>query len=157
MRVIIGLCVVLTSAVAAAHDCKPLLVAEAEFGPRELGDKTSCPNVPSSGEQSCDLVDGGVTYGVSEGLIVSKSIEPQSFSKQLPFSLAWKEKLEAVSKEIAAKTKGRPPLFLASNAKGHTLSTDTCLLNKKGVDYSMTLSFDDERQLIGIKAQIVYP
>lgn len=144
------------SSAALGHECKPTFVAHAEFGPRDLATKASCPSVPPNAEQSCSLSEGGVSYGVSEGLLINKVIVPTTFAGGLPFGLTWGQKLTSVVAAVGRQ--GAPPLWVASPSDGgYLLSTDRCLVTRQGETYELTFFFGNDEQLTAIRGAILYP
>jgi hypothetical protein len=141
---------------AHARECKPRHVPQAEFGSMNLGGRTLCPSLKKGAEQSCTVSKDGVEYGVSEGLIVNKTITPKSYFGKLPFNLAWREKLENATQKINRITKGKLSLFSGNDSNGHYLVTDNCLANKNG-SYGLEMYFDKSGGLAGITGRILYP
>jgi hypothetical protein len=150
--------VVFVSLAAHAEDCAPKFIAEAEFGPRELVTRTNCLNIPAAEEQSCTFEDGGVSYGVSAGLIIHKVAVAETYSGKLPFGLAWGENLEAATHKIEAITGGKPAFGVDRRDETAVLNTEGyCLRTLGGAEYDLELWLDRGRGLYKIEGRILYP
>lgn len=157
-RAIVGAATALVmcmSLAAQAHECIPTFHPQAEFGQRDLATNATCPNDPNA--ETCAIVDDGVTYDVTDGLVIQKEIGLNAYVASLPFGVAWHDKLDVVVRKVDAVAKGKPPLFLISEGDTFFLSTDTCLRTKGGADYDMTMFFDDKQRLIRMLARVNYP
>jgi len=122
----------------------------------DLGGKALCPLLKRSEEQSCAVNKDGVVYGISEGLVVNKTITSESYTGRLPFDLAWREKFENAIQKINRITEGKLSLFPENDRGGRYLVTDNCLANKNG-SYGLEMSFDKSGGLAGITGRILYP
>lgn len=145
---------------AGDSDCVGKYVAQAEFG-RELGTpKNVCPGVPSGEEQDCTYDEGGIRYGISQGLMVNKEVTPKTYSRPLPFGLAWGEKRDVSERKITKVTGGDPKLSMGADRDGPYayLGDPYCLLTKSGHGYHLELYFDnDSGGLFKIIGRILYP
>lgn len=152
------------TALSATKSCTPRFVADAEFGPRDLVTNTTCPGMAANEDQSCTLSDAGVTYGVSEGLIIHKEAVAETYAQapgytgKLPFGLAWGDSVATAAPRIKAATAGKPP-FHSDRRDSTTVlfSEEYCLLTRSGGEYALELWFDDAKGLYKAEGRILYP
>ena len=148
----------LSSAAASADDCVPKFVPEAEFGQRELVVRTNCPGLTATEDHDCVFSDGGVEYGVSEGLLIHKEAIDGTYNGPLPFGLKWGEDLQAVRRKVEAITGGALSFAVEETREGVTFSTQGyCLLTLRGAEYALVLDFGRDAALSRVEGRILYP
>ena len=151
-------CLMSLSSIALGHECIPTLIPQAEFGALDLSTQTDCPNLLKVDEQSCEVNETGIMYGISEGLVVNKEISSGHYSGPLPFKLLWGDLLEDVVTKIGSpRDRNVPTIFISPHDSGYVLGTDTCLLTHSKNEYSLELYFDKKRRLNKVIGRIIYP